>query len=83
MTLQKYKKLLMSYGIDRDQAEEDRKTLARWRRLAVRDGVDPHLDILKTLSLEEVVSRRKEWGTTSRRGCIKYLKKLMKNIVVV
>lgn len=83
MTLRKYKKLLMSYGIDRDQAEEDRKNLARFRRVAVRDGVDPHLDILKTLSVEDVVSRRKEWGTTSRRGCIKHRHKLMKNIVVV
>lgn len=83
MTLRKYKKLLMSYGIDRDQAEEDRKTLAKWRRLAVRDGVDPHLNIRKTLKLEAVVSLRKEWGTTSRRGSIKHWKNLMKNITTV
>lgn len=83
MTTKKYKKRLMACGIDRDEAEECRKTLARWRRLALRDGIDPHYDICKTLKLEEVVSRKKEWGTTSRRGSIKHWKNLTKNITTV
>lgn len=83
MTLRKYKKLLMSYGIDRDQAEEDRKNLAKWKRFAVKDGIDPAVVMLKRGNVAESVSFRKRCGTTSRRGVIKWRKEMLKNITVV
>ena len=83
MTLKKYKKLLMANGIDRDQAEEDRKDLAKWKRVAVKDGIDPTAVMLKRGDIAETVSYRKRFGTTSRRGCIKHLKEILKNVTVV
>lgn len=83
MTLKKYKKMLMAYGIDRDQAEEDRKYLAKWKRVAVKEGIDPTAMMLKRGDIAETVSYRKRFGTTSRRGCIKHWKELLKNVVVV
>lgn len=83
MTLRKYKKLLMAYGIDRDQAEKDRKYLAKWKRFAVKDGIDPAVMMLKRGDIAEVVSYRKRSGTTSRRGCIKHMKEMLKNVTVV
>lgn len=83
MTLRKYKKMLMSYGVDRDQAEADRKLLARLKRCALRDGCDPVSIMLTRGYIEDAVSFRRKTGTTSRRGCIKHMKQLMKNIVAV
>ena len=38
MTLRKYKKLLMSRGVDRDLAEQEKMLVARYRRAAVLLG---------------------------------------------
>jgi len=83
MTLRKYKKMLMAYGIDRDQAEKDRKDLAKWKRFAVKEGIDPNAMMLKRGDVAEAVSYRKRSGTTSRRGCTKHLKEILKNVTVV
>ena len=48
MTLRKYKKLLMSYGIDRDLAEEKRKCEAIARNLLKIEGSDLRLDPERT-----------------------------------
>lgn len=84
MTLRKYKKLLMSYGIDRDQAEADRKDLAKWKRIGVKNGCDPAVAMNVTIeNMEAAVSFRKTFGTTSRRGVIKRRKEILKNVTVV
>ena len=83
MTLRKYKKLLMSHGIDRDQAEEERKYLAKLKRWATEDGADPAAVMLQRGDVAEVVSFRKSRGTTSRRSVIKYRKELIKSVTLV
>lgn len=83
MTLRKYKKILMSYGIDRDQAEVERKELAKWKRLAAKDGIDPAAVMLKRGDIANAVSFYKRFGATSRRGVTKRLKEILKNVTVV
>lgn len=83
MTLRKYKKLLMSHGIDRDQAEEERKYLAKLKRWATEDGADPAAVMLKRGDVAEVVSFRKRRGTTSRRSVIKHMKEMLKKVTWV
>lgn len=82
MTLRKYKKLLMSYGFDRNQAEDDRQQLARWKRCAVNDGIDPAI-VLFDGELEVMAAYRKKWGTHTYRGRFKYLKELLMNVTTV
>lgn len=82
MTLRKYKKMLMSFGFDRNQAEDDRQQLAKWRRLAAKDGVDPAI-LLYYGDLDAIVAFRKKWGTHTYRGRIKHQKEMLKNVTVV
>ena len=48
MTLRKYKKMLMSYGVDRDLAEEKRKREACARNLLKIEDSDMWLDPERT-----------------------------------
>lgn len=82
MTLKKYKKILMSRGIDRDQAEYDRQAMARLKRVAVAEGLDPDTAYISK-RIESIVEFRKRIGTTSRRGAIKKRKEWINNCTVV
>lgn len=82
MTLRKYKKILMSYGVDRDQAEILRKQMARKKRGAVELCQDPLHAMFTPEQIKEEVSLTRKWGHLSRRSAIKETKQLMKNCTV-
>lgn len=78
MTLRKYKKILMSYGVDRDQAEVERKQMAKRKRGAVELGRDPEGTMFTRAQIEKKVSRMKRLGGLSRRGTTKWLREAVK-----
>lgn len=83
MTLRKYKKLLMGHGFDRDQAEFERKNIAKIRARFAKEGIDPGCAMTKRGDIDSLVMYRKRFGCTSRRGYIKHMKQLMKAVIVV
>lgn len=82
MTLRKYKKILMSYGVDRDYAEILRKQMARRKRGAVELFQDPLSAMFTIEQIKEEVSRMREHSNLSRRGSIKAMKQMMKDITL-
>lgn len=78
MTLRKYKKCLMSFGLDRDLAEAERKNMARIRSVPYGQYLECSMETAMLLALH-----RTNIGCTSLRKYRQHIKLLIKNAVVV
>ena len=79
MTLRKYKKMLMSYGIDRDLAEAERISHSHRKKISAREGEKANDEI----AINRIVQYRKETGTTSLRRAVTRVKALLAEVINV
>ena len=78
MTSRKFKKLLMSYGIDRDLAEVERKNMSRIKK----GPFGPYMQCDRELAMR-LAAHRVQIGCRSYRKYRQYIKQCLKNTVVV